>query len=267
MAAVTEEIRVLMVEDDKYEVDRYRLLTENRQEISIVYDTGSETDALRYLSNNKIDVMIMNPELAEGDGVSLMAEIEEQHLEKPFTVVITNLSSNVTLSYFRANGADCVYQKMNALYSPVRVLSVIQKIYPFMKYDKPCREPIFVMKFNEQKEETVMRENLMYELQQMVIKRSLVGFRFLVEAVMLYMKCPEEHVHITNDIYPEIARRMQVTTMAVERSIRSAIESAFTRANITRLQRYYPFPYDDEHGRPTNTQFISNMARRIRIRN
>ena len=82
MAAVTEEIRVLMVEDDKYEVDRYRLLTENRQEISIVYDTGSETDALRYLSNNKIDVMIMNPELAEGDGVSLMAEIEEQHLEK-----------------------------------------------------------------------------------------------------------------------------------------------------------------------------------------
>ena len=111
-----------------------------------------------------------------------------------------------------------------------------------------------------------MRSNLIRELEMIGIKRKLVGFDFLVEAVMIYVNSSEEDVHITNDIYPEVAKIKQTTTMSVERSIRCAIESAFTRADIMRLHRYYPFPYDDERGRPTNTQFIANMADRIRIR-
>lgn len=266
-AETTDEIKILMVEDEKYVVDQYRSLTETQPGISIVYDTGSEENALRYLSHHKIDVMILDLELQEGDGVSLLSEIEAKKLNKPFTVVVTNTTSNVTLSYLRAHGADYVYPKMNAAYSPVRVLSVIQKIYPYERFAKPCKEHPLVMEFNQQKEEMVMRTNLIRELEMMGIKRRMVGFDFLVEAIMLYVKSPDDDIHITNDIYPEVAKMKNATSMGVERSIRSAIESAFTRAEIIRLHRYYPFPYDDEKGRPTNTQFIANMADRIRIRN
>ena len=264
-AETTDEIKILMVEDEKYVVDQYRSLVEEQPGISIVYDTGSEKNALQYLSHHKIDVMILDLELKEGDGVSLLAEIGEQKLEKPFTVVVTNTVSNVTLSYLRANGADFVYQKMNAAYSPLRVISVIRKIYPYQRFAKPCKEHPLVMEFNRQKEELVMRNNLVRELEMMGIKHKMVGFDYLVEAVLLYVKCPEEDVHITNDIYPEVAEIMHATPVGVERSIRCAIEAAFTRADIVRLHRYYPFPYDDEKGRPTNTQFIANMAKRIQI--
>ena len=262
----TDEIKILMVEDEKYVVDQYRSLTETQSGMNIVYDTGSERNALRYLSRHKIDVIILDLELQEGDGVSLLSEIEEQKLDKPFTVVVTNTVSNVTLSYLRIHGADYVYQKMNAAYSPMRVISVIQKIYPYKHFAKPCKEHPIVMEFNRQQAEIVMRSNLIRELEMIGIKRKLVGFDFLVEAVMIYVNSSEEDVHITNDIYPEVAKIKQTTTMSVERSIRCAIESAFTRADIMRLHRYYPFPYDDERGRPTNTQFIANMADRIRIR-
>lgn len=261
-----DEIKIMMVEDDKYVVNQYRSLTETLQDISIVYDTGSEQDALVYLSRHKVDVMILDLELLEGDGATLLSKIEEQKIEKPFTVVVTNTCSNVTLCYMRAHGADYVYQKMNAAYSPMRVLSVIRKVYPFQRYAKPCKEHPLVMEFNEQREELVMRDNLEHELQMMGIKRTIVGYGFLIEAIMMYVKSPDGDIHITNEIYPEIAKMKDTTSMAVERSIRSAIESAFTRADITRLHRYYPFPYDDERGRPTNTQFISNIAKRIRIR-
>ena len=50
-AEATEEIKILMVEDEKYVVDQYRSLTESQSGISIVYDTGSEKSALRYLSH------------------------------------------------------------------------------------------------------------------------------------------------------------------------------------------------------------------------
>lgn len=262
----TEEIKILMVEDEKYVVDQYRSLAESQQGISIVYDTGSEQDALAYLSRQKVDVMILDLELLEGDGVSLMSGIEKQKLEKPFTVIVTNTCSNVTLSYLRVNGADYVYQKMNAAYSPLRVLSVIKKVYPYQRYARPCKKHPLVTDFDEQKEELVMRANLEHELQMMGIKRSVVGYGFLMEAIMMYVKSKDGDIHITNEIYPEIAKMWDTTSMAVERSIRSAIESAFTRADIKRLHRYYPFPYNDDRGRPTNTQFISNIANRIRIR-
>lgn len=265
-AETTDEIKILMVEDEKYVVDQYRALVETQPGISIVYDTGSEKNALSYLAQHKIDVMILDLELYDGDGISLLSEIEEQKLEKPFTIVVTNTVSNVTLTYLRAHGADFVYQKMNAAYSPVRVISVIQKIYPYKRFDKPCKEHPLVLEFNQQKEELVMRSNLVRELEMMGIKRKVVGFNFLVEAIMLYVKSPGEDLHITNDIYPEVAKMMKATPMGVERSVRCAIETAFTKAEISRLQRYYPFEYDDERGRPTNTQFISNMAKRIQVR-
>lgn len=264
-AETTDEIKILMVEDEKYVVEQYRSLVETQPGMSIVYDTGREQRALTYLSHHKIDVMILDLELEEGDGVSLLAEMEKRDLEMPFIIVVTNTVSNVTLSYLRAHGADYVYQKMNASYSPLRVLSVIQKIYPYQRFAKPCKEHPLVMEFNRQKAERTMRVNLTRELEMMGIRRKLVGFDYLVEAIMLYIKSPEENVHITNDIYPEVAEIKHTTSMSVERSIRCAIESAFTVADITRLHRYYPFPYDDERGRPTNTQFIANMAKRIKI--
>ena len=62
-AEATEEIKILMVEDEKYVVDQYRSLTESQSGISIVYDTGSEKSALRYLSHHEVDVMILDLEL------------------------------------------------------------------------------------------------------------------------------------------------------------------------------------------------------------
>lgn len=254
-----------MVEDEAHVVDQYRMLAEQQSGVNIVYATGSEKRALTYLSRHEVDVMILDLELEEGDGVSLLDCMKEQGLKRPFTVVVTNTVSNVTLSYVRAHGADYVYRKMNAAYSPMQVLSVIRKIYPYMRHDMPCKDHPLVVEFNQQKAEITMRHNLEHELEMMGIKRRMVGFDLIVEAVMLYIKSGEESLHVTNEIYPELAKLRNITTMNVERAIRSAIESAFTWGNINRLHRYYPFLYDDERSRPTNSQFIVNMAERIRI--
>lgn len=254
-----------MVEDEKYVVDQYRSLVEKRPGIRIVYDTGSEKNALRYLSHHKVDVMILDLELKEGDGISLLSQIEEQGMDVPFTIVVTNTVSNVTLSYARMHGADYVYQKMNAGYSPVRVLSLVEKLSPFSRFAMSAYEHPLVLEFARDKEETIIRNNLMTELEMMGIKRKMVGFNYLVEAILLYANCPEENVYVMIDIYPEVARIMNTSTGNVEKSIRCAIEAAFTKADIMRLHRFYPFPYQEDRGRPTNTEFIENMASRIRI--
>jgi DNA-binding NarL/FixJ family response regulator len=261
---MNEVINILMVEDEKAEVDQYLRLAEEQEGMNIVYSTGSESRALTFMKRCPVDVVILDLELEEGDGISLLAAMEEQNLQ-PFTVVVTNTVSNVTLSYVRMHGADYVYRKMNGAYTPERVLSTIQKIFPYQRFRRLPKEHPIVERFNRETREVVIRNNLEQELKLMGMKRMLTGFDYLVEAVMLYRNRPEETVYLTGEIYPEIADRYHVTSASVEKAIRGAIESAFMFADIRHLQRYYPFPYNEELGRPTNLQFISNMAKRMEL--
>ena len=79
-SATTKEMKILMVEDEKYVVDQYRSLTEKHPDFRIVYDTGSEKNALRYLSHHKVDVMILDLELQEGDVLQIEFETEKGEL-------------------------------------------------------------------------------------------------------------------------------------------------------------------------------------------
>ena len=142
---------------------------------------------------------------------------------------------------------------------------MIKKIFPYRCYDRPYKDNPVILDIARQRKEMIMRHTLEKELDLMGVRRSMVGYEYLIEAIMICANSKEETIHITNDIYPEIAERKKATTMSVERAMRKAIESAFTVANVKYLHRYYPFPYDDEVGRPTNQQFVVNMAKRIKI--
>lgn len=260
----TEKMKVVLVEDDEKTVGVYRSIVD-QYDMELSYVTDSEHRILLYLVRHEVDVMILDLELFEGDGISILSEIEERKLKKPFIVVVTNTVSNVTLSYARTHGADFVCQKMNLSYSPERVLAMIKKIFPYRCYDRPYKENPVILDIARQRKELIMRHTLEKELDLMGVRRSMVGYEYLIEAIMICANSKEETIHITNDIYPEIAERKKATTMSVERAMRKAIESAFTVANVKYLHRYYPFPYDDEIGRPTNQQFVVNMAKRIKI--
>lgn len=258
---MADEIKILMVEDEKEICEQYRMIAKEQAGLDIVYDTGSERQALNYLRRHPIDVMILDLELAEGDGISLLDAIQEEAMKKPFTVVVTNTVSSVTLSYVRTHGADYIYQKINARYSPHHVLRLIEKVYPYNNYAQPFedRRPE-LLQIKWELEQPVLRRRVQTELEQMGFMHKVNGFDYLMEAIILCVNCKERDVYVTSQIYPKVAETWNTTQANVERSIRWSIERVFGKADIERLHRYYPFKYDAERGRPSNAQFILNMA-------
>lgn len=79
------------------------------------------------------------------------------------------------------------------------------------------------------------------------------------------MNDKEDCLQMSSDIYPAIAEKYHVTQESVMHGIRNAIEKVFKKAAIKNLEIYYPFDYDKEKGRPTNTEFLKNMTERLRI--
>ena len=70
---------------------------------------------------------------------------------------------------------------------------------------------------------------------------------------------------ITKDIYPEIAATFRISTMQVERSIRSCIEKAYDRGNMQNWARYVPPEADGSIRCPSNGAFVYTLAAKLSL--
>ena len=56
------------------------------------------------------------------------------------------------------------------------------------------------------------------------------------------------------------------TAARVERAIRHAIANAFTRGNVEYLNRYFGYTVDSRKDKPTNSEFLTMVARRLQMK-
>lgn len=70
---------------------------------------------------------------------------------------------------------------------------------------------------------------------------------------------------ITKVLYPTVAKKFKTTSSRVERAIRHAIEVAWDRGDVDTLQEYFGFTVSGTKGKPTNSEFISMVADRLRL--
>lgn len=258
-------VELMIVEDEPEVREGFRRALSQQQELKLVYETDSEHQALEYLEIHSVDVIILDIELKEGDGLSLLDDIETCGLEKPFIIVVTNNGSYATLNYLRVHGADFIYQKTNGMYSPEKVLGMIKKLYPYQKMENQKRSMNVMTLFHRNKEDQILRKYIEDELEKLGFEQSHTGFCYIVEGIFLLVNDKEDCLQMSADIYPAIAEKYHVTQEGVRRGIRNAIETVFKKASIKNLEMYYPFDYDQEKGRPTNAEFLKNMAERLKI--
>ena len=103
------------------------------------------------------------------------------------------------------------------------------------------------------------------ELVRMGFRQGQSGFYNIVEAIILITQVEHgQPIRVTSDIYPKVAECRGSTVCNVERTIRNAIESVWKRSNLRTLQEMYPYPCDNLNGRPTNAEFLINMAGKFR---
>ncbi len=265
---MADEIKIMLVEPDVHTREGYREAAAKIEGMEIVFDTDRQDRAVDYFRTYTVDAVIMEMDLAQGDGIGLLDELELTPEEKPLIVLATYTSSKVALGYMRMHGVDLVYQKANVSYSPDYVLQMVEKLHPYRFFAEPADESETIMgQFREEMSNYVLRRQVQTELEEMGFRHKMLGFRYLLDGIVLCVGREEDSIHVSSWIYPEIARRWNTTVTRVERSMRWAIEQVFVKANIVQLHRHYPFDYDDENGRPPNSEFIINMAGKFEKRN
>ncbi len=97
------------------------------------------------------------------------------------------------------------------------------------------------------------------------IPASFKGYRYLLDAIMLVSQDNAWLNGVTRGLYPTVARANRTTASHVERSIRYALETAWSRGDLEYLQDLFPYTISPDKGKPTNTAFIATMADLVNI--
>lgn len=95
----------------------------------------------------------------------------------------------------------------------------------------------------------------------------LLGFEYVRLAIYMVYNDQVYKKRITTQVYPMIAKMYNTDPQNIERSIRHAIEVAFTRGNVDTIYQLFKNTVSSTKSRPTNAEFISMLADHLRLIN
>lgn len=94
-------------------------------------------------------------------------------------------------------------------------------------------------------------------LKALGISKRARGYAYLQAAAEAVARDPSLTIALTKRLYPDIAARYGTTPFGVERGIRYAVETAWSRSDAGTLERLLG---ESVKGKPTNGEFIAGLA-------
>lgn len=91
------------------------------------------------------------------------------------------------------------------------------------------------------------------------------GYHYIREAILIVINDETSIQKIKENIYCKIAPEYNTSSEAVERAIRTAIESMIKDGNIKAIYEMFGYAITPKKGKPTNKEFIATIADKIKL--
>jgi two-component system response regulator (stage 0 sporulation protein A) len=101
-------------------------------------------------------------------------------------------------------------------------------------------------------------------LDRLAVPPRLKGREYMRVAAAALACSPALGASYRERLYPYVAERCGTTPRAVERAVRTAVESAWLHGSLEGIQALFGLSVDAEKGKPTNAEFLSMLAQHIR---
>ena len=254
-------LNILIIEDDVAACKELGLYIEKIGNLKLVGITGDSDIGIEMVKNTLPDVVILDIELhhGSGNGLLFLAKLNTLQLSmRPYVLITTNNSSNVTYESARQLGADFIMSKHKADYSAQYVIEFIRMIQHTLLTRQPSKTENLT-------EEDLFEKNLPFytrrvyrELDWVGISPKNIGYNYLADAVLLILKNPSANV------YRELAENYKKSDASVERAMQNAINRAWRFSDIEELLTHYTAKIRSEKGVPTTLEFVYYYANKIK---
>ena len=205
-----------------------------------VRTVAAGAQALLQLRSFLPDILVLDLMLPELDGITLLQKAAETGI-CPMVLATTRYISDYMLDAAGQLGIGYIMVK------PCDISAVISRVADLSQRLKPSA-------FAAPDPRTLVSNTLL----RLGISTKLRGYGYLRECILLMAQDPRQSV--TKELYPAAAVRLGATAVQIERSIRSAVNTAWSRQDRNIWQLYFPADHTGLIPRPTNARFISRLA-------
>lgn len=156
----------------------------------------------------------------------------------------------------------CIFEQMNN--EMMELLFSYQVKYYFLgpvSFQEICNK---LCEMKGQKEKFNLSKKSAELLHTLGIPNSVQGYSYILDSIISCYYQEEYLKGITKRLYPMLASEHKTTPCAVEKSIRHAIEMAFSRSDQTFLYDFFKGTIRSDKAKATNSQFISMCVEYIR---
>ncbi len=244
-----EKIRILLADSDEEFCAQMAALCEASEDMELVGIAENGDKALAAVGELRPELLITELSLPGMDGVMLLETLRREG-KMPAVFVISAFSSTQVCAECAHLGADVFLRK------PIAADKVCERIRLWRAGKKHMAREESVVALEVRVTEVI---------HQVGVPAHIKGYQYLREAIMMAVEDIESVSAITKVLYPSIAKKFHTTSSRVERAIRHAIEVAWDRGDIETLQSYFGYTVSGVKGKPTNSEFISMIADRLRL--
>ena len=126
---------------------------------------------------------------------------------------------------------------------------------------KAAERPLPALARSWEEQRLVLAGNL---LDRLSVPPRLKGRQYMRIAAAALACSPALGTSYRERLYPYVAGQCETTPQAVERAVRTAVESAWLQGSLEGIQALFGMSVDAERGKPTNAEFLSMLAQHIR---
>jgi len=254
MVSFGEPIRVLIADDNREFCRILREYFSGNPDFELIEVCANGLEVLDVLGKKDVDVLILDLIMPYMDGIGVLEKMSDMKLDKrPKVIILTAFGQeNITQKAVQLGADYYILKPFNLQILGDRVKQVVKE-----KTEAPPR-PMPVTKRDLEMEVTRI-------IHEIGVPAHVKGYQYLRDAIMLVVEEVNYLGAVTKELYPAIAEKYDTTPSRVERAIRHAIELAWDRGDIEKINKFFGYTVNGERGKPTNSEFIAIIADKLRL--
>lgn len=217
----------------------------NRPEIAVIEETTHCATALTMLQQGHFDLLFLHDILPGCDGLSFLKKMNATPLVTlPRIIYLNEFDApdwiKLALSY-GADSAICMPCDSETLMDTA--LTAFKHPFPHLGASGlPLRKTLSTLL-----------------LRQIGMNEKLKGFDLLARGIAWLSYTGRTDIPLKEYLYQQLAAHTQTTTAAVERNIRTAIDTTWLKGNLEQIQSLFGYSVDANRGKPTNAEVLYMM--------
>lgn len=246
-------VNVLLADDSP----EFRALLKNGLEknpaLRVAGAAGDGLELIQLANRLRPDVILTDTVLSRLDGLSAARQVLSGWQGPPPAVVfLSSFSSAQTAAEAAALGAAYY------LIKPYDTAALAQRLLSIRAPEAARSGPVQVAPGELEMRVTEV-------IHQIGVPAHVKGYHYVREAILMAINDMEVVGAVTKVLYPAVAKKYNTVSSRVERAIRHAIEIAWDRGDIDVIQSYFGYTVSNHKGKPTNSEFISMIADKLRL--